>query len=160
LWETDIISRGIDVVGIELIINYDTPSDPEDYVHRVGRTARADKEGEAITFVNPKDQHKFVRIEKLIGMQVTQNPLPAGMETGPTYTGEAKKEGGNFKSGNKSNFKSVREKNLKISLSILDKIKAQGRLSSNTTSESSQTAKPSPKNEGKFGARKNVIDPE
>jgi superfamily II DNA/RNA helicase len=75
------------VVGIELVINYDTPSDPEDYVHRVGRTARADAKGEAITFVNPKDQPKFVRIEKLIGMAVTQNPLPAHLEKGPAYTG-------------------------------------------------------------------------
>jgi len=89
---TDIISRGIDVVGIELVINYDTPSDPEDYVHRVGRTARADKEGEAITFVNPKDQHKFVRIEKLIGMSVTQNPLPESMEKGPEYAGDKPKK--------------------------------------------------------------------
>lgn len=56
---TDIISRGIDVEGIELVINYDTPSDPEDYVHRVGRTARADKKGEAITFVNEKDLFKL-----------------------------------------------------------------------------------------------------
>ncbi|RIW15811.1 DEAD/DEAH box helicase [Algoriphagus lacus] len=91
---TDIISRGIDVVGIELVINYDTPGDPEDYVHRVGRTARADKEGEAITFVNPKDQHKFVRIENLIGMKVTQNPLPEGFERGPEYLGEKAKASG------------------------------------------------------------------
>ncbi len=89
---TDIISRGIDVVGIELVINYDTPSDPEDYVHRVGRTARADKEGEAITFVNPKDQQKFVRIEKLIGMKVTQHPLPEQMDKGPEYLGEKPKQ--------------------------------------------------------------------
>ena len=88
---TDIISRGIDVVGIELVINYDTPGDPEDYVHRVGRTARADAKGEAITFVNPKDQPKFVRIEQLIGMAVTQNPLPAQMEKGPSFVGEKAK---------------------------------------------------------------------
>jgi superfamily II DNA/RNA helicase len=88
---TDIISRGIDVVGIELVINYDTPGDPEDYVHRVGRTARADAKGEAITFVNPKDQPKFVRIEQLIGMSVTQNPLPAQMEKGPSFVGEKAK---------------------------------------------------------------------
>jgi ATP-dependent RNA helicase RhlE len=157
---TDIISRGIDVVGIELIINYDTPSDPEDYVHRVGRTARADKEGEAITFVNPKDQHKFVRIEKLIGMQVTQNPLPEGMEAGPTYTGEAKKEGGNFKSGNKSNFKKREGGKPKNKPQHSHQDKNPRPASSNTASESSQPAQPYSKNEGKFGARKNVIDPE
>jgi len=157
---TDIISRGIDVVGIELIINYDTPSDPEDYVHRVGRTARADKEGEAITFVNPKDQHKFVRIEKLIGMQVTQNSLPEGMEAGPTYTGEAKKEGGNFKSGNKSNFKKREGGKPKNKPQHSHQNKNPRPASSNTASESPQPAKPSSKNEGKFGTRKNVIDPE
>jgi ATP-dependent RNA helicase RhlE len=157
---TDIISRGIDVVGIELIINYDTPSDPEDYVHRVGRTARADKEGEAITFVNPKDQHKFVRIEKLIGMQVTQNPLPEGMEAGPTYTGEAKKEGGNFKSGNKSNFKKREGGKPKNKPQHSHQDKNPRPASSNTASESAQPAQLYSKSEGKFGARKNVIDPE
>ncbi|MDA1268944.1 MAG: DEAD/DEAH box helicase, partial [Bacteroidetes bacterium] len=85
---TDIISRGIDVVGIELVINYDTPSDPEDYVHRVGRTARADAKGEAITFVNPKDQPKFVRIEKLIGLSVPALSLPPTMEKGPNFVDE------------------------------------------------------------------------
>ncbi|WP_373493295.1 DEAD/DEAH box helicase [Aquiflexum sp.] len=84
---TDIISRGIDVVGIELIINYDSPNDPEDYVHRVGRTARADSKGEAITFISDKDKYKFVRIEALIGMEVDKLPLPDGFEKGPDYKG-------------------------------------------------------------------------
>lgn len=84
---TDIISRGIDVVGIELIINYDTPNDPEDYVHRVGRTARADSKGEAITFISDKDKYKFVRIEALIGMEVEKLPLPNDFEKGPDYKG-------------------------------------------------------------------------
>lgn len=157
---TDIISRGIDVVGIELIINYDTPSDPEDYVHRVGRTARADKEGEAITFVNPKDQHKFVRIEKLIGMQVTQNPLPEGMEVGPTYTGEAKKEGGNFKSGKKSNFKKREGDKPKNKPHHSNQAKSPRPASTNTPSESPQHSKPPSNKPGKFGERRNVIDPE
>jgi superfamily II DNA/RNA helicase len=157
---TDIISRGIDVVGIELIINYDTPSDPEDYVHRVGRTARADKEGEAITFVNPKDQYKFVRIEKLIGMHVTQNPLPQGMEAGPTYSGEAKKEGGNFKSGNKSNFKKREGDKPKNKPQHSKRTENPRPASSSTTPASAQPTKSTPKTEGKFGERKNVIDPE
>jgi superfamily II DNA/RNA helicase len=157
---TDIISRGIDVVGIELIINYDTPSDPEDYVHRVGRTARADKEGEAITFVNPKDQHKFVRIEKLIGMHVTQNPLPEGMEAGPNYTGEAKKESGNFKSGNKSNFKKREGGKPKNNPQHSNQAKNPRSASSNTPSESPQPSKPYSNKPGKYGERRNVIDPE
>ena len=106
---TDIISRGIDVVGIELVINFDTPSDPEDYVHRVGRTARADKEGEAITFVNPKDQHKFARIENLIGMEITRNPLPEGFEKGPEYLG-AKAKSSDFSSGTSGKSKSKKKK--------------------------------------------------
>ncbi|WP_194775668.1 DEAD/DEAH box helicase [Pararhodonellum marinum] len=104
---TDIISRGIDVVGIELIVNYDTPNDPEDYVHRVGRTARADKTGEAITFINDKDRYKFNRIESLIGMEVTKLPLPEGFMEGPSYqsngksSGEKRPSGNNFKKGKK-----------------------------------------------------------
>jgi ATP-dependent RNA helicase RhlE len=97
---TDIISRGIDVVGIELVINFDTPSDPEDYVHRVGRTARADSKGTAITFVNDKDQYKFKRIESLIGLEIEKIPLPEGFENGPSY-----KEGSGVHSKNKGNSK-------------------------------------------------------
>lgn len=108
---TDIISRGIDVVGIELVINFDTPGDPEDYVHRVGRTARADKEGAAITFVNPRDQQKFDRIEALIGMEVQQLPLPEGFEEGPQYSrGQKKVAGGGFKKqGNKKPSQQARK---------------------------------------------------
>ncbi|SMD45303.1 Superfamily II DNA and RNA helicase [Aquiflexum balticum DSM 16537] len=98
---TDIISRGIDVVGIELIINYDTPNDPEDYVHRVGRTARADSKGEAITFISDKDKYKFVRIEGLIGMEVEKLPLPEGFEKGPDYRGGGSKSSGSRMGGDK-----------------------------------------------------------
>ena len=56
---TDVLSRGIDVEGISLVINFDVPPDPEDYVHRVGRTARAETTGTAITFINERDQRKF-----------------------------------------------------------------------------------------------------
>lgn len=82
---TDIISRGIDVVGIELVINYDTPGDPEDYVHRVGRTARADSKGEAITFVNNKDQLKYANIEKLIGLEINKIPIPEHLGEAPEF---------------------------------------------------------------------------
>ena len=81
---TDILSRGIDVEGIGLVINYDTPHDAEDYVHRIGRTARAEKTGVAITFINEKDQHKFSRVEKLIGKEITKLPLPAALGEGPS----------------------------------------------------------------------------
>ncbi|WP_194976657.1 DEAD/DEAH box helicase [Aquiflexum lacus] len=112
---TDIISRGIDVVGIELIINYDTPNDPEDYVHRVGRTARADSKGEAITFISDKDKYKFVRIEALIGMEVEKLPLPDGFEKGPDYKGghsNPERKGFNKKKPfNKNKKKTPRESN-------------------------------------------------
>jgi superfamily II DNA/RNA helicase len=91
---TDIISRGIDVVGIELVINYDTPSDPEDYVHRVGRTARADSKGEAITFVNEKDKFKYSNIEKLIGMEINKIPLPEHLGEEPSFSSSTR---GNWK---------------------------------------------------------------
>jgi hypothetical protein len=82
---TDVLSRGIDVEGISLVINYDSPNDPEDYVHRIGRTARADTRGTAITFINNKDQRKFQRIEKLIGKEVEKVMLPEEFGVGPIY---------------------------------------------------------------------------
>lgn len=105
---TDIISRGIDVVGIELVINFDTPNDPEDYVHRVGRTARADSKGEAITFINDKDRYKFKRIEELIGMEIPKLPLPEGFEAGPEYQ---KSTSSNKPKHSKKNFKSKKGPN-------------------------------------------------
>jgi superfamily II DNA/RNA helicase len=74
---TDVLSRGIDIKDINLVINFDAPSDAEDYVHRVGRTARADTTGVAITLVNRIDMPKLQRIEKLIGYKVNREPLPA-----------------------------------------------------------------------------------
>ncbi len=155
---TDIISRGIDVVGIELVINFDTPGDPEDYVHRVGRTARADKEGEAITFVNPKDQPKFVRIEKLIGMEITRNPLPEGFDEGPKYTGEASKGSFDHKSSKKGGgFKKKsfpkREKSDTPRPKREEPIKSQPSPSPQVTENQKEVT-------SKYGKRRNVIDPD
>lgn len=86
---TDIVSRGIDIKGIEMVINYDVPNDPEDYVHRIGRTARADNTGEAITFINAKEQGKFYRIEELLEQEIRKVPLSFfGFEDGPKYTAD------------------------------------------------------------------------
>ena len=63
---TDIVSRGIDITDIGLVINYDVPHDPEDYIHRIGRTARANAEGEAITFISKEEQDKFGKIERFL----------------------------------------------------------------------------------------------
>ena len=76
---TDVISRGIDIDQIGLVINYDVPHDPEDYIHRIGRTARANAEGTAITFVSEKEQGKFHRIESFLGYEIAKRELPEGL---------------------------------------------------------------------------------
>ncbi|MCB0526660.1 MAG: DEAD/DEAH box helicase [Saprospiraceae bacterium] len=81
---TDVISRGIDIDGIDLVLNYDIPRDAEDYVHRIGRTARAARKGEAITLVSPEEGYKFKRIEKLIGREVDKLKLPEHIGPAPT----------------------------------------------------------------------------
>lgn len=82
---TDIIARGIDIDDIAMVINYDVPHDAEDYVHRIGRTARADKDGIAITFVNEDDMFYFRTIEKFLEKDILKNPLPEGLGEGPEY---------------------------------------------------------------------------
>ena len=76
---TDIVARGIDIDDITMVINYDCPRDPEDYVHRIGRTARAGREGRAITLVNEKDRLALSSIERMLEYKITRNPLPEGM---------------------------------------------------------------------------------
>ena len=73
---TDALSRGIDVEGIDLVINYDVPGDPEDYIHRIGRTARAETTGTAITFVNHRDERKLKNIEQLIDKPIRLINVP------------------------------------------------------------------------------------
>lgn len=82
---TDVLSRGIDVEGISLVLNYDVPPDPEDYIHRIGRTARAEESGLAITFVNRKDLQRFRRIEQLIGHPLPVSPLPEHLGAAPDF---------------------------------------------------------------------------
>jgi ATP-dependent RNA helicase RhlE len=82
---TDIVSRGIDIDSIDLVINYDVPADAEDYVHRVGRTARAELTGVALTFINSRDVRSFKNIEALIGSEVHKLPLPPHIGPGPEY---------------------------------------------------------------------------
>lgn len=102
---TDILSRGIDVEGISLVVNYDAPPDPEDYIHRIGRTARAAKEGVAITFINEKDQPRFAQIEALMGMDVTKMPIPEQFGAGPEYNPEANAKKPQKKAGFNKNRK-------------------------------------------------------
>ena len=98
---TDVLSRGIDVEGISLVINFDVPPDPEDYIHRIGRTARAETTGTAITFVNEKDQRKFSFIENLIGKEIPRMTLPEDFGEGPVYSPGMKRpsSGGNQRNG-------------------------------------------------------------
>ena len=82
---TDVVSRGIDIDSIEIVINYDVPPNEEDYVHRIGRTARASRKGEAFTLVVPDDMRRFGKIEKLIEKSVDKLKLPKGLGEGPKY---------------------------------------------------------------------------
>lgn len=88
---TDIVSRGIDIDDIRIVLNYDVPHDAEDYVHRIGRTARADRDGVAITFINDTEIYKFQGIEHFLGKEVEKRPLPEGLGEGPEYTKREKK---------------------------------------------------------------------
>lgn len=85
---TDIVSRGIDIDDISLIINYDVPHDAEDYVHRIGRTARASAEGMAITFVSEEEQYKFNLIEKFLEKDIYKIPMPTELGDSPEYKPE------------------------------------------------------------------------
>jgi superfamily II DNA/RNA helicase len=100
---TDVLSRGIDVEGISLVINFDVPPDPEDYIHRIGRTARAETTGTAVTFVNEKDQRRFSFIENLIGKEIPRMTLPDELGEGPVYSPATKRPstGGNNRNGKK-----------------------------------------------------------
>ena len=80
---TDVLARGIDVKGIDLVINFDVPGDGEDYVHRIGRTARAEASGVAITYVNRKDRKRFQRIEELIEAKIELLNPPADIPAVP-----------------------------------------------------------------------------
>lgn len=101
---TDIISRGIDVEGVGLVVNFDVPPDPEDYIHRIGRTARADAKGTAITFVHPDDARKFYRIEGLLGRSLTLETIPAEIGVSPDINKQTRP-------GNKNGKKRFNPKN-------------------------------------------------
>ncbi len=97
---TDILARGIDVKDIELVVNYDLPGDPEDFVHRIGRTARAEAQGSALALVSPKEKRNFDNIERLIKTKIPILPLPPFVEE------TIKKDNGSNKSKARSNDRS------------------------------------------------------
>lgn len=98
---TDILARGIDIDEISMVINYNVPREAEDYIHRIGRTARANADGTAITLVNRQEQEKFGRIEKFLGYEIKKNEVPAELGEAPAYTPERKSDrrSGNRNSG-------------------------------------------------------------
>ena len=100
---TDLLSRGIDVDNIELIVNYDVPHEGEDYIHRIGRTARAESDGIAITLISQEEQYKFARIEKLLEKEVTKSSVPEEFGDTPAYD-PSKNRGrsGGFRGGGRS----------------------------------------------------------
>lgn len=98
---TDILSRGIDIDNIDLVINYDVPHDGEDYVHRIGRTARAAAEGSAYTLVSQKEQRKFMSIEKLLGKPVPKAEVPAIFGETPAYNPASSARSGPSQGGSK-----------------------------------------------------------
>ena len=101
---TDIVSRGIDIDDITMVINYDVPHDVEDYVHRIGRTARADHDGTAITLVNADDIYFFQQIETFLGKEIEKIQLPDGLGEAPEYKSNGKSKRG-------ASAKSIRRKN-------------------------------------------------
>jgi ATP-dependent RNA helicase RhlE len=91
---TDILSRGIDIDTIDVVINYDVPGDGEDYVHRIGRTARAEAEGMAFTLIGEKEHNKFALIEKLLEKEVEKAPVPRELGPAPAYNPRLRGSGG------------------------------------------------------------------
>jgi ATP-dependent RNA helicase RhlE len=109
---TDIVSRGIDIDDIRLVINYDVPHDSEDYVHRIGRTARANNDGVAITFVNEREQTAFKSIEKFLEKDIYKIPVPEELGETPEYNPRSHSggHGGNFKGKKKFSGKKKENK--------------------------------------------------
>jgi ATP-dependent RNA helicase RhlE len=91
---TDVLSRGIDIEDIELVINFDVPNEGEDYIHRIGRTARAASKGAAFTLIDPDNQYKFAQIEGLIGREIPKAKLPEGLGEAPAYDPKKRRGGG------------------------------------------------------------------
>ena len=109
---TDIVSRGIDIDDVRLVINYDVPHDCEDYVHRIGRTARANNDGVAITFVSEKEQSKFKEIELFLEKDIYKIPIPEELGETPVYNPrtQSQQKRPYRKQGGKRNFNSRRKK--------------------------------------------------
>ena len=125
---TDIVARGIDIDDIRMVINYDVPHDAEDYVHRIGRTARADRDGVAITLVNPDDIRRFQQIEHFLEKEVIKTPLPDGLGDAPEYKSPERHKGprgGGKRRGNRRGKQNGKKKQGKKNSNRRDKQKRQ-----------------------------------
>ncbi len=119
---TDILSRGIDIDDIEMVVNYDVPREAEDYVHRIGRTARADRDGRAVTFVSNEDFQRLSRIERLLGSEIPRVKVPDELGDVPTYNGGRKQRGATGKGrGVNRSKKKQSDKNSRTETSVRDK---------------------------------------
>ena len=106
---TDIVARGIDIDDISMVVNYDVPHEPEDYIHRIGRTARANNDGTAVTFVSERDQAKFGGIERFLGYEVRKEEMPGKIGEGPQYRPERRqRQGGQLSKSGKGRQNSPR----------------------------------------------------
>ncbi len=108
---TDIVARGIDIDDIRLVINFDVPHDSEDYVHRIGRTARANNDGVAITFVSEKEQTNFKNIENFLEKDIYKIPIPENLGEAPEYAPKTNRGGGGSanRGRKKNNFRKKKE---------------------------------------------------
>ena len=142
---TDIVARGIDIDDIAMVINFDVPHDPEDYVHRIGRTARAERDGIAITFVAEDEIYSFKQIEKFLGREVEKTPLPEGLGEAPDYnastTGKSRGRSGRGRGNAARSGKGERGgRNRKKDEPRSDKASAQTNAEGQTTADSKTPA--------------------
>lgn len=139
---TDIIARGIDIDNIETVINYDVPREAEDYVHRIGRTARADRDGNAFTFINEKERGKFRVIERLLEKEIEKLTVPEELGETPDYGAPQKEGGGKKRSAHRRHNRNRKGKG------------APQNAESKTNTEKKPKAEPKPNTEAKPKAAK------
>lgn len=123
---TDIVARGIDIDDILMVINYDVPHDVEDYVHRIGRTARADRDGIAYTLVSDGEIYLFKNIEKFLEREIVKNPLPEELGEAPQYVVSRKAKGKAFNGKRRNNSKADNSKRTGRPASKTKKVNQQG----------------------------------
>lgn len=139
---TDILSRGIDIDDIEMVVNYDVPREAEDYVHRIGRTARANRDGRAVTFSSPEEAFRLRRIERLLGKEIPKETVPEEFGEAPAYNnseskrGAGKKGRGNWRynrnsSKRKTRFKKSDKENIKATSNNKKRQNNRGNVSVN-----------------------------